>query len=192
MSIHLTTRRLTIRPYTAADLRARHALTQEAFNPAATLDSTQAWLNWTLANYTQLAALHQPPYGDYAIAITETGEGVGSVGVVPSVVPWAVFPAFDGEPTLISPEFGLFYAVRAAHRGQQYATEAARALMNFMFRVWGARRVVATTEHTNLASQRVMVKLGMRLYRNPGSDPHWLQVVGVRQHRDLQGSPLYY
>ena len=40
-------------------------------------------------------------------------------------------------------------------------------------------RIVATTEHTNAASISVMRKLGMRIEVNPGSEPEWLQVVGV-------------
>ncbi len=41
------------------------------------------------------------------------------------------------------------------------------------------RRVLATAEHLNAASQGVMRKLGMRITRNPLPEPEWLQVVGI-------------
>jgi hypothetical protein len=40
-------------------------------------------------------------------------------------------------------------------------------------------RVVATTEFTNVRSQAVMRKLGMRILRNPEPEPPWFQTVGV-------------
>jgi hypothetical protein len=42
-----------------------------------------------------------------------------------------------------------------------------------------AKRLIATTEHANVASQAVMRRLGMRLLMNPHPEPSWLQVVGV-------------
>ena len=57
-----------------------------------------------------------------------------------------------------------------AHHGPAFA---------FAFTELSAARIVATTEHANLASQRVMQKLGMELRRNPLPEPPWLQVVGV-------------
>ena len=72
----------------------------------------------------------------------------------------------------------MFWATLKAHRGQGYATEAASAFMNdFIFGVLHARRAVATTEHDNVGSQRVMETIGMTLYRNPGPDPFWFNVV---------------
>jgi RimJ/RimL family protein N-acetyltransferase len=40
------------------------------------------------------------------------------------------------------------------------------------------RRLIATTEYDNAASQAVMRKLGMRLVHNPNPEPAWFQVVG--------------
>jgi RimJ/RimL family protein N-acetyltransferase len=39
--------------------------------------------------------------------------------------------------------------------------------------------VIATTRYDNLASQRVMERLGMRVERNPHPEPPWFQVVGT-------------
>jgi RimJ/RimL family protein N-acetyltransferase len=46
------------------------------------------------------------------------------------------------------------------------------------------RRIVAQTEKANLASQRVMEKLGMTLWHNPGSEPAWFETVGVLNNPD--------
>ncbi|MCU0510954.1 MAG: GNAT family N-acetyltransferase [Anaerolineae bacterium] len=185
-SIELTTDRLIIREYGLADLEGRHRLMQEAFDSDDTPAQTQHWLAWTMAGYTEQARLYQPPYGDYAVARRDTGQVVGTVGLVPSLIPWGVLPEFrridEGENHLVVPEPGLFWAVHTAHRGCGYAAEAAAALAQWLFTRLYFRRVVATTAATNSASQRVMAKLGMALYRNPGTKPAWFQVVGVLNH----------
>lgn len=177
----LTTPRLLIREYAPADLDARHALMAEAFDSDDTLEDTRRWLDWTVASYRELARLYQPPYGDYAVTRREDGAVIGAVGLAPARVPWDVLNG-GPQPDLVTPEFGLFWAVRTAWQGQGYATEAARALVEHLFDGLLIRRLVATTEHDNLASQAVMRKLGMTLRRNPGPEPEWCQVVGVLDH----------
>jgi len=54
------------------------------------------------------------------------------------------------------------YALGIAHRGQGYATEAARALLAYSFTALDLHRVQATTSPTNRGSWRVMERLGMR------------------------------
>lgn len=189
----LETERLIVREYAGGDAPARMALMTECFDSDYTLEQHQGWLDWTIASYREHGAMSQPPYGDYAVALKLTGELVGAVGLVPQGVPWAVLPAFraPNEPAheLVSPEHGMFWATRNAHRGKGYAGEAARAFMtDFIFGVMHAKRAVATTEHNNIASQRVMEKIGMTLYRNPGPDPFWFNVVGVADHPSLAGT----
>jgi RimJ/RimL family protein N-acetyltransferase len=59
----------------------------------------------------------------------------------------------------------LGYRLRRAAWGMGYATEGARALIRLGFAELGVQRVVATTYEDNLASRRVMEKLGMTLVR---------------------------
>jgi RimJ/RimL family protein N-acetyltransferase len=73
---------------------------------------------------------------------------------------------------------GLYWALAPAHRGQGYATEAARALIEHAFDAFGLARILATTERGNAASQAVMRRLGMRVEENPLPQPEWFQVVG--------------
>jgi ribosomal-protein-alanine N-acetyltransferase len=76
-------------------------------------------------------------------------------------------------------EVGLYWAVAPRHQRRGYAAEAGRALADYALGQLGLWRIVATTDHDNLASQRVMQKLGMALHRNPGGEPPYFQVVGV-------------
>src|SRR4029077_7310831 len=54
------------------------------------------------------------------------------------------------------------FIVAPPHAGRGYATEAARALLRVAFHEVGFRRVIGQVESRNLASARVLEKLGMR------------------------------
>ncbi len=178
----LASARLFIRPFQLDDLADAHQLLDhEAWQTGATLDQRREWLEWTIRNYAALAQLVQPPYGDRAVVLRESGLLVGAVGLVPALGPFARLSAFggDGSAHHYRPEFGLFWATRRAHQRQGYAVEAARALIAFVFETLHAGQVVATTDYANAASQAVMRKLGMRIEHNPQPEPAWFQVVGV-------------
>ncbi len=168
----LTTERLVVRPLTVEDAASVAAPNGE---PEA------GWLEWTVAGYHQLEQLHQPPYGERAIALRATAEMVGLVGVVPSMGPFRQLPGF-AQPTAgaarFHPEVGLFWAISPGHRGNGYATEAAAAVIGFGFSEMNLARIVATTTRDNPASIAVMRKLGMTVAENPLPEPEWFQVVG--------------
>ena len=169
----LRTPRLVIRPLGEADedgCRSVLAVHDE--------DGFRRWLTWAVAAPGALADLHQPPYGERAVDLAATGELVGLVGLVPALGP---FDQLDGAPPggPWTPELGLYWALAPAHRGHGYATEAAAALCRALFAALTPKRLIATTEVSNNASQAVMRRLGMRMLANPHSDPPWLQVVGV-------------
>jgi RimJ/RimL family protein N-acetyltransferase len=64
------------------------------------------------------------------------------------------------------------------YRGKGYATEAARALMDYSFNVLSLHRIYADTTNENIASWRVMERLGMRkeacLKQSEFRDGKWL------------------
>jgi RimJ/RimL family protein N-acetyltransferase len=66
------------------------------------------------------------------------------------------------------------FIVSPAHGGKGYATEAARALLRIAFDEVGFRRVVGLVESRNVASTRVLEKLGMRL------EAHFVENVFVK------------
>lgn len=58
-------------------------------------------------------------------------------------------------------EIEVGYAIRKPHRGQGFATEAATRFLEYGFAELSLERIVAVAYPENLASQRVMKKLGM-------------------------------
>ena len=56
----------------------------------------------------------------------------------------------------------LWYALNRAYWGQGYATEAARCLLRFGFETAGLRRIFAECHADNVASARVLAKIGLR------------------------------
>lgn len=179
--VDIHTDRLHIRYYQQKDLESRYRLTTEAFKSETTIEATQEWLTWSIANYQELARLYQPPYGDYAIELKETGVVIGSVGIVQTNVPWGVLKGESPEVHhyLVSPEFGLFWGILPDYQRKGYATEAGQAIITYLFEEWHIKQVVATTEHDNIASQKSMEKLGLTLYRNTTGEPFWCEVVGL-------------
>jgi len=185
----LETERLIIRPFVMDDLDGIFAildveLAEADFGSAhaATREQRAQWLRWSTMNYEQLARLYQPPYGDRAITL-RSGELIGACGYVQCLGPFervlSPDPASRNQDCRFTTELGLFYALSPRHQRHGYATEAARAMMDYARRGLGLERIVATTTYDNAASIRVMQKLGMRVEKNPQADPPWFQVVGI-------------
>jgi [ribosomal protein S5]-alanine N-acetyltransferase len=63
------------------------------------------------------------------------------------------------------PDVELGFAFLPAARGQNYAFEAGRAALDFGIRSLGCTRIVALTAPDNMASVRVLEKLGFRFER---------------------------
>ncbi len=181
----LKTERLLIRELAASDLDDCQALyvdiawTDPALTPEEDLAERRAWLAWTIGGYRQFARLYQPPLGERAIIDRATGQFLGLVGYVPSFEPFERLASFgENEGAGRTMELGLFWAMRTSAQGQGYATEAAGALIAHAFGAMAVGRIIATTEHENLASIAVMRRLGMRIDSYAGVHPG-LQVVGV-------------
>jgi RimJ/RimL family protein N-acetyltransferase len=172
----LTTSRLRIRRFVVDDLDAAAALLDGCFGPEPR-EVRAAWLEWTVRNYEQLAALKQPPYGDYAVERRDGGELIGSVGLVPLLGPFGRVGIGDGGDAFV-PEIGLFWTIDPRYRGHGYAGEAASALASDAFDSLRVRRLLAMTERDNAVSIAVMRKLGMTVREHRGA-PEWLQIVGV-------------
>lgn len=187
----LETARLLVRPFTMEDLDAAHALFDQPLvadhtgtQGAMTRAQRERWLQWIVLQYEQLALLYQPPYGERAVVLRQSGELIGAVGNVPCLAPFGQIPSLAGNRPqqgagLNETEFGLYWAIDPAHRRRGYAAEAAGALINYAFSTLRLARIVATTEYQNEASIGVMRKLDMRIERNTLDTPPWLQIVGI-------------
>lgn len=179
----LTSPRLTIRAFTDSDLDAAVAVfdigysDRTATTPEA-IGKRQAWLDYIIANEQQLATLDQPPYGERAIVANATQQVIGAIGFVPCVDQFGLvgIGLNDGYSHA---EVGLFWTIIPSQRRHGYASEAATLMRDYACNSLGLRRIIATTEHDNIASQGVMRAIGMDIRTNPHDQPHWLQVVGV-------------
>lgn len=148
----ISTERLALRAYRSEDLAALHEIRSDP--------GTTRWLTWELQSETQVrqtiaersAWTSLRGEGD-ALALLaerrETGEVVADVNLR-----WR-----SGEHA--TAEIG--YIVHPAHAGNGYATEATRLLLAIAFGELGLYRVIARLEPRNVASARVLEKLGMRL-----------------------------
>lgn len=92
-----------------------------------------------------------PGFGRWAAIETNAGDFLGWFSLLP----------VNGMVTAAE----LGYRLRRAAWGRGLATEGARALIDKGFGEFGVERVIATTYQDNLASQRVMQKVGMSFVR---------------------------
>lgn len=154
MDILLETKRLRLRRFTAADADHLFALDNDPevmrFINGGTPASRAAIEAHILPAFMRYPH-DDTGFGRWAAVDKQSGEFLG----------WFSFHPSDNTPG----EVILGYRFRRAVWGQGYATEGAHALIEQGFRNWGVQRVVATTYEDNLASQRVMAKLGMTLAR---------------------------
>ena len=148
----LRTERLDLRPYLESDLEVFHAMRADPevvrylYEGPMTLDEARERLAARLGPRT-LAA--EDDWLPAAIVERESGVMVGDVGLN-----WRSVEHRTGE---------VGFILDAAHQGRGYATEAARALIDWGFRTFGLHRVIGRTEARNAASARVLERLGMRL-----------------------------
>ncbi len=91
-------------------------------------------------------------FGLFAVVLKLNGEVIGNCGVVRQDI--------EGESLL---EVG--YHFRRDYWGHGYATEAARACMEYAFRRLDAAKVVSLILHQNLPSRRVAERNGMTVER---------------------------
>jgi RimJ/RimL family protein N-acetyltransferase len=89
-----------------------------------------------------------PPQGVWAAHLSSTGEFIG----------WFHLRADKLEPQ----EMELGYRLKRTAWGRGLATEGSRALLHKGFNDWQFKKICARTLLANVASQRVMQKIGLR------------------------------
>lgn len=89
-------------------------------------------------------------------------------------------PDPDGDPG----EAELGYRLRRAAWGRGYATEGAALMIETGFGVFGLERIFARTMTVNLASRRVMEKVGLTHARTFFDD--WPEVIAGAEHGDVE------
>jgi len=152
----LQTERLVIRPYRDDDATALHEVfgSPEVMRwtpsaPSKDVEETRQRLARTMA-----FTLRQPPgLGLWALELKTSSEFLGQVGVFP----------VEGK----GPDVEVAYELAPRVWGHGYATEAARALVEYGFGELGLRRIVALILPDNARSRNVASKCGMTL-EGPG------------------------
>ena len=111
-----------------------------------TREDAVQWIERNLRRY------ENDGFGLLAMVLKSTGEVIGDCGIAKQDV--------EGETLL---EVG--YHLRRLHWGHGYATEAARASMEYAFRELGAEQVVSLIRPENVPSRNVAERNGMRVER---------------------------
>ena len=148
MTIILETERLVVRTWTPDDAQEGFRIWSDeevmryvgTGQPNATVEETRAWLGRMMAHHERHG------FGFWAVVEKDSGRLVGSCGLGYQR---------DGGPPL---EFG--YTLARSHWGRGYATEAASACLRYAFEVLRLPEIVASVDSRNLASCRVLEKIG--------------------------------
>ncbi len=142
----LITAHLRLRPFVLADAPAvpRQAGAREV--AATTLRIPHPYTAGDAETFLRLRS--EPSFGySFAITVLASGELCGAVGL---------------HPDAVHPRAELGYWIGVPYWGRGYATEAARAVLDFGFRELKLQRIFAHHFAGNQASARVLQKIGMK------------------------------
>jgi RimJ/RimL family protein N-acetyltransferase len=154
MTKTLTTARLRLRPCESPDVDALHTLWRDPDVRRYLLDDreiSRAEAAAFISDFLQAAEAHG--LGLWMVELPGDGTLVG----------FAALRQIENTPHV-----EVYYGLAPAHWGSGYATEAARALLNYGFDVLGLERIWARTDTPNAASMRVAKRLGMQPADDPG------------------------
>ena len=162
--MRILTNRLVLRPFSPDDLGSVHEYASDAdvcrymvFGPN-TLEETRKFLEMAIGESGAVPCVNL----HLAIVLKASNELIGACGLA-------------GVSTM-NLDADLGYCLNKRKWNLGYATEAARALVEYGFREMSLHRIHATCRPANRASANVLVKLGMQ------KEGH------LRQHRLVRGA----
>jgi RimJ/RimL family protein N-acetyltransferase len=144
------TERLRLRPLAMSDGDALHVLQRDPlmmkyFGGPYLRAQTDTWLEWHVAMW------EQEGYSHWAAELKADDHFVGWIGLT---------KVWEPEDLLPATEVGWF--IDRGHWGAGLATEGARRSLAFGFDELGLDRIIARYNPENLASGKVMEKIGMQ------------------------------
>lgn len=147
--ITLNTDRLQLREMNLSDMDALSLILQDekvmyAYNGAFNDEETIAWMQKQLRRYKEYG------FGLWGVVNKKSGEMVGQCGIT--------MQEYKG---LQVPEIGYLLAYKYWHNG--YATEAATSCREYGFNELHFDALYSIIRDTNIASQKVAIRIGMRL-----------------------------
>ena len=146
--MRMETNRLILREMTENDFEALHAIfsdpeTMQYYPAPFDEEKTRSWIMRNQNRYAECG------FGLWAVVLKETGRVIGDCGVTMQNI--------HGQ---ILPEIG--YHIHKDHQRRGYASEAARACMDFVFEQTPYEAVYSYMKYLNAASYGVAMKNGMR------------------------------
>lgn len=155
MQIILETKRLTLRTFCEADITPMAAINadpivMEHFPATQDLAMTQTLVKHFMHHYEQFG------YAAYATIQKDTGNMIGFVGLNQ---PSFTIPHFQPQGL---PIVEIGWRLARSAWGQGLATEAAQAVLAHAFQVLHLPEIISFTARSNVKSQRVMQKIGLK------------------------------
>jgi ribosomal-protein-alanine N-acetyltransferase len=147
-SYAIETARLRLRPFAAQDLDAIHGIWVEPEVRRYLWDGEQISkekAETVLAS--SIESFENYGFGIWAVILRESGDLIGFCG----------FRYLDDTP-----EIELTYGISTPYWGMGFATEGAKAAIRYGFEEVGLDRIVGIADTENIASRRVLEKVGMR------------------------------
>src|SRR5574341_824954 len=147
--IILETKRLILRHQVIEDLDDLWALycdpeiTKYIPDAPRSREEARGELEWHMNGHPKF-----PQLGLWATIHKETGKFIGRCGLLP----WTI----DGQN-----EVEVAYTIARDYWGHGFATEAARAILQYGFEKLNLSRLISIIDHDNIASQKVAEKIGM-------------------------------
>lgn len=140
----LETDRLILRPIDLEDTMDMFAYSSDVENTYYVYPThlTPEDTRFSIANYFM-----SEPLGKYGIELKEEGKLIGTIDL-------------RIKPAQLSAE--ISYVLNQDYQGKGYATEAAQAILDFAFTILDLEKVTATCNSENLASEALMLRLGMK------------------------------
>jgi RimJ/RimL family protein N-acetyltransferase len=145
----IATERLLLRDWRDTDVDAFAAMNadpvvMEFFPQPYTAERTRQFVERIRERWRELG------YGLWAVERNDTGRFIGYVGLWPATFPANFTPAVE-----------VGWRLAADQWGHGYATEGARAALDYGFGTLGLDEIVSFTSALNLRSIKVMERLGM-------------------------------
>jgi len=154
MAIILTTPRLNLRTWDVADIEPLAKINQdptvmEYFPSTQTNDETKRFVHMCVGLYTKYGFTFFP------VELRDSATFIGFVGInvlgfeIPNFIPRS------------APVVEIGWRLDSHYWNNGYATEAATEVLRFALETVGLKEVVSFTTVTNLASRRIMEKIGL-------------------------------
>jgi RimJ/RimL family protein N-acetyltransferase len=145
----IETDRLILRTWQPSDLAPMNDINKDPevmkyFPALGTLEETNVHIQKIVDHYEKHG------FSLYAVALKTTGLMIGFVGLM--------IPSFEAHFT---PSVEIGWRLASQYWNKGYATEAAMAVLDYAFNVLGLKELVSFTVVGNIASRRVMEKIGL-------------------------------